>query len=204
MYCNYLNLNTCLSINILIMLNILAQLVFKSKKNVIKPIEKEHVQTNFQKPNDHLSNLFYQNSLVMPAKSRASHQTSLASCLNNRTNSIIDSRFSSQIPVRSHSTASLADFRSTYRQQNSSIIKPAMFNLKKDESFMVDNRTYDRDDDDSSSIISGMTNLYLEKTNGCNVSINDNNFNQSIIKPARFDSTRFQYAQKSNIYMKGL
>ena len=80
-----------------------------------------------------------------------------------------------------------------------------MFNLKKDESFIVDSRNYDRDDDDSSSIISGMTNLYLEKTNGCNVSKDDNNdFNQSIIKPARFDSSRFQYAQKTNIYMKGL
>jgi hypothetical protein len=109
-------------------------------------------------------------------------------------------------------SVSLIDFKnrsslSTSGVGNRLVLKPPTFNYSykidstSDSDFVDDNDV----EDNSSSIISGMTNLYLEKTG---LSIKSNKINSTTrIEPKKFDfkcdSQLQQVNKKKNIYIKG-
>ena len=184
MYSDYLKFNSSFWINIFILVNILLQFVFQT------PVEQNEETLNKQKiilqSNDELSKIFFKNT-----------QQQQTSFTNNSINP--------KISPHNRNSVSLIDLRNNnngYRSFGSSILNSAKLNVK-NRSCRQDTDS-DFEDDDSSSIISGMTNLYLEKTRSNNSRISNRmknaSYNSSMvaIQPPKFT------LKNSNIYMKGM
>ena len=208
MYSTYLDLNLCSFVNPLVVFNIVIQLHGAMKSQEIKANDTFEIK---QPTNDDLSKSFY----------KCDQSKSFINALNGQNNSY--SVVEATRPPRNSSTFSLYDLRradtpnsnicnvrSTFgtAHRTGSVLRPAKLNyLNKNDSGDSD---FVDDFDNSSSIISGMTNLYLEKTRGSRSKfepmVNEDNKSKLAIQPKQINLNN-QYGNKANngnIYVKGL